>query len=401
MGARGVITENAYGVQVEQGEQLTARERQLSVARKERRDTESNHQAMLNRISFLRSQEATLDRDIETAKRRALELLQRKAEKAEQALENDVAAALKDVLGRVGPLPQPGSRTHMRVSTGRSSPRAGAIVAPRGVVEGAASGSGRSASASRSSGTSSSSPPKPTLKPSLSSPASTPARTAAKASASAAATAGAKRPPSVPRPGMPPAPPITKARSASGGMHVLDEGAAAGSSQSAQRRGGSAGSSGSGGGGGGGLNTMEVMGGGGSGMDEELIEELIASGSGGAAAQAQMQGLATFSTGPAARGRVEVRVVRRQDSGSGAGGGPSSAALAAAVGWGKGAPTAPSSALPSAPAVSLDPKESARLKAALDKKRQLWGVRKAFGLEPTKLADGSASVVECGAGAWS
>eukprot|EP00955_Chlamydomonas_euryale_P042126 352210-Chlamydomonas_euryale.AAC.8 len=148
------------------------------------------------------------------------------------------------------------------------------------------------------------------------------------------------------------------------------------------------------------LNTMAVLDGGprpAGDADEELIEELIASASGGGVAhEAQMCGLTHFSTQPAASSKLQMRTaVRRQESGNGAGAGLSSAVLASAVGWGCGAPAG------LAPGVLVaDPMEVKKLKSELDKKRQLRSMRKAFGLEAMKLADGSASVQECGAGAW-
>jgi hypothetical protein len=58
---------------------------------------------MLNRISFLRSEEAKLDREIENAKKKALELLSRKAEKAEKLKDEEVAIAAKDIIEAIRP----------------------------------------------------------------------------------------------------------------------------------------------------------------------------------------------------------------------------------------------------------------------------------------------------------
>lgn len=76
-------------------------------------------QAMLNRISFLRSEEAKLDRDIDVAKRRALELLSRKAEKAEKVQDAELAATAKDILEVVGPTVQTG-KGPLRPTTGEA-----------------------------------------------------------------------------------------------------------------------------------------------------------------------------------------------------------------------------------------------------------------------------------------
>eukprot|EP00955_Chlamydomonas_euryale_P042125 352210-Chlamydomonas_euryale.AAC.7 len=83
-------------------------------------------QAMLNRISLLRSAETKLDRDIEAAKRRALELLSRKAERAQKAADDDVVSAIKDVLGAVAGTAAAGGRAAgTRTSGARLAPAAG------------------------------------------------------------------------------------------------------------------------------------------------------------------------------------------------------------------------------------------------------------------------------------
>ena len=79
------------------------KERQLSEARKDRKVVDEKLQAMLNRINFLQSEECKLDRDIDAAKKRALEALSRKAEKAEKSKDNDVLTTTKDILGSLGP----------------------------------------------------------------------------------------------------------------------------------------------------------------------------------------------------------------------------------------------------------------------------------------------------------
>lgn len=76
------------------------KERQLIEVRRDRRDADEKHQAMLNRIAFLKSEECKIDREIEAAKRRALEALARKAERSNDV---DVSSTAKDILGSVGP----------------------------------------------------------------------------------------------------------------------------------------------------------------------------------------------------------------------------------------------------------------------------------------------------------
>jgi uncharacterized protein YydD (DUF2326 family) len=55
-------------------------------------------QAMLNRIAYLQSEEAKIDRDIDKARKRTEELLGRKAEKAKKVKDEDVLKAASDVL---------------------------------------------------------------------------------------------------------------------------------------------------------------------------------------------------------------------------------------------------------------------------------------------------------------
>jgi hypothetical protein len=79
------------------------KERQLSEARKDRKVVDEKLQAMLNRINFLQFEELKMDRDIEASRRRALEALSRKAEKAEKSKDEDVLSTAKDILGSLGP----------------------------------------------------------------------------------------------------------------------------------------------------------------------------------------------------------------------------------------------------------------------------------------------------------
>jgi hypothetical protein len=52
----------------------------------------------MNRIAYLQSEEAKIDRDIDKARKRTEELLSRKAEKAKKVNDEDVIKAASDVL---------------------------------------------------------------------------------------------------------------------------------------------------------------------------------------------------------------------------------------------------------------------------------------------------------------
>ena len=77
------------------------KESQLSEVRKERKQTDDKLQAALNRIAFLKQEESKIDRDIENARKRTLELLSRKAEKAEKLKDGEVLSTTKDILGSI------------------------------------------------------------------------------------------------------------------------------------------------------------------------------------------------------------------------------------------------------------------------------------------------------------
>lgn len=244
----------------------------------------------------------------------------------------------------------------------------------------------RSTSAHRTTRTSPSSQP---LKPTLSGGARRPSTELAPKSASASGASPSK-PPAGKKPstspyssGSPAKPPPARPH----GMEVLQRGSDGGEQPSTS----------SGGGGSGSLNTMDVLndrrqG----GPDQELIEELMAAGSSAShhpgGPEEHLQGLQQFSTDSGGGSKVvRVRATSLKKSGS------TKAVLASGVGWGL---SGGSGMHPPAPLIA-DKNESKQLQQELVKKRQLRGVRTAFGLPATVLQDQSASVVEIGAGTWS
>ncbi|GIL92562.1 hypothetical protein Vretimale_18976 [Volvox reticuliferus] len=90
-----------------------AHEAQLLDARRQRKETDDQLQAMMNRIAFLAQEELRLDRDIEAARRRAAEALARQATK-----DQDIAATARDVLAV---MPASNPPKVVRPHTGRST----------------------------------------------------------------------------------------------------------------------------------------------------------------------------------------------------------------------------------------------------------------------------------------
>ncbi|GLI71327.1 hypothetical protein VaNZ11_016490 [Volvox africanus] len=88
-------------------------EAQLLDARRQRKETDEQLQAIMNRISFLAQEELRLDRDIEAARRRAAEALARQATK-----DQDIAATARDVLAV---MPASAPPKVLRPHTGRST----------------------------------------------------------------------------------------------------------------------------------------------------------------------------------------------------------------------------------------------------------------------------------------
>ena len=94
------------------------KEAQLSEVRKERKNTDEKLQAALNRIAFLKAEESKMDREIENARKRTLELLSRKAEKAEKVHDEAVLTTTKDILCTIGAEPKASSSKPLRPTTG-------------------------------------------------------------------------------------------------------------------------------------------------------------------------------------------------------------------------------------------------------------------------------------------
>lgn len=138
------------------------------------------------------------------------------------------------------------------------------------------------------------------------------------------------------------------------------------------------------------LNRMAMLNGGRTQEEAEIIEELL-----GAATDAQpqkMEGLHQFNTQEVARVvHIKASSSGRQQAGAGSSGaaGSAQAVLAAGVGWGLGRPAAASGDAAAKMPVS-----------EMEKKKQIWKLKKTFGLEAVPLQDGSAQVAEYGAGAW-
>jgi hypothetical protein len=132
--------------------------------------------------------------------------------------------------------------------------------------------------------------------------------------------------------------------------------------------------------------------------DPELIEELMAGSSGHQKdLEQQLHGLQQFRTEKACKVVYMKTAQSKKDSSA-------AAVLAAGVGWGLKPNNCISNSgwedKSASPPALLDVAEKGRLEVDLVKKRQIRGVRKAFGLEPTVLHDTSAQVIECGAGKW-
>ena len=96
------------------------KEAQLSEVRKERKNTDEKLQAALNRIAFLKAEESKMDREIENARKRTLELLSRKAEKAEKVHDEDVLSTTKDILGSIGAESKTSTSKPLRPTTGEA-----------------------------------------------------------------------------------------------------------------------------------------------------------------------------------------------------------------------------------------------------------------------------------------
>mmetsp|Transcript_20577 Transcript_20577/g.45043 ORF Transcript_20577/g.45043 Transcript_20577/m.45043 type:complete len:472 (-) Transcript_20577:196-1611(-) len=453
--------------------QASQKEKQLHEARKQRKEKDDQLQAMLNRIGYLQSEEAKIDRDIENARNKARDMLSRKAEKAEKLNDQDVAATAKEIIGTIS-TPPPASKP-LRPVTGRSSLQAsiassGSLAAS---VQLAASAAAPAAPVAQPTAVSISSPrvtsPSTSARPAsrqrapsaarARDPSTSATRAQAAPSASTHNTAAAAVPPRghsavrssgggsrassaspTPCPPSTSAPPsapsssqghcakdkhtatATTASSNSSKQHAEDAPgpSAAAAAHKAQHAGEDVLEDVAGSGAQGrhsgrvGVNRMELLSGTGHGdADLDLIEELLSgSGANDKGEEQQLQGLQQFSSQVASR-TVQVRATttKRQDSHSGASasGGPSAVVLAAGVGWGLGGPSRDTAGAASAmqPALmppvgvlSGDKEEAARLQKEMAKKRQLWSVRKAFGLHATPQGDASAQVVECGAGAW-
>jgi hypothetical protein len=387
-------------------------------------------QSMLNRINFLKSEEAKFDREIENARKRTRDLLARKAEKAEKSKDEDLLSTAKDILGALGP--STFQNKPLRPNTGRSSlgslhnsqylrTAAAALLhqssAHSAVTPSKPSAAGEAGSLVHPAGRSrqprlASSGGKP-LKPTLSSDqplACSATQIHMKRNRSLpTSTSSQQVPPTAERPPVPRRPDrVSSPACSSRFTKTSSDGSSMSSSSyiqntiraespttatsdlsdmfdavpsSCAHRPDSD------------KNKMDML----TAhhhVDPDLIEELIAGGSQSShLCEERLQGLQQFST-EAAGQVVEVKAARRQDSSTGS----VAMAVAAGVGWGlAGNPSSTSSA----PCLVLDEAvDKTRLQQELVRKRQIRSVRKVFGLEPTPLLNASAQVMEIGAGAW-
>ncbi|GAX73866.1 hypothetical protein CEUSTIGMA_g1316.t1 [Chlamydomonas eustigma] len=405
-----------------------AKERQLLEVKRSRKDADEKLQSMLNRINFLKSEEAKFDREIENARKRTRDLLARKAEKAERSKDEDLLSTAKDILGALGP--SISEKKPLRPNTGRSS--LGSLNNSQSISSAAAALIHQSIAVSAASPSKSSSagqvgnlrpgsskqqrlvssggkPLKPTLSSDKPTASSAINHTKRNRSSSSSTSSSQHSSPSAERPPIPktservPSPAnITRFTKNSG------DGSSMSSSSQAQNAiraespttassnpsdlfnvvpSSSIISPNSDG------NKMDMLSAH-NNVDQELIEELIAGGSNSSHfGEERLQGLHQFSTEAAGK-VVEVRAARRQDSSST---GSVAMVVAAGVGWGLAGNPASVSSVPLMVNEAVDQN---RLKQELVKKRQIRTVRKAFGLEPTPLHDSSAQVIEIGAGAW-
>lgn len=419
---------------VRKEEAVKAQEGHLVDARRQRREVDDHVQTLMNRIAYLAQEEAKLDRDIESARRRAAEALARQGDR-----DQDVAATAQEVLAVL-----PAASGHkIRPHTGRSSlvsrmargsssgaakppsalgdvPRtpstsaamAGAVPprapsASRGRPPAAAPPAGsKGLEKSKSQGAATRAP----------SPGMRPGTTTSKSQPTSKTPSPGKPPPmaaaSLHRSGRErdgqeaaPAASTTAGHDATVGTAGLSVARSDSSSAAMQRLSGPSNSSGSFSSAGHRTsaaaaaavpNSMAVLHGatrdsGHDMLDADIVEELLqhagshTSACGGSVAGPS--GLQEFATVAGGKRVVQVTAAPRKQPGEG-----SAAVLAGGVGWGLGSRGAPA---------PIPAKEAKLLAAEMAKKQQLWKVRKTFGLEPAPLSGAAAQVEEVGAGAWS